>query len=72
MNYEIVYAYQKLRRVGRSGGTLSGEKFFLENPKIRAMRKSIRTRGEGGSDNAPAAASSQIDKCGLSKELLSE
>ncbi len=72
MNYKIVYAYQKRRRVGRRGGTLSGEKFFLENPKIRAMRKSIRTQTEGGSDNTSAAASSQIEKCGLSKEFLSE
>ncbi len=44
MNDEIVYAYQKLLRVGISGGMLSGRKFFLENPKIRAMRKSIRIR----------------------------
>ncbi len=72
IDYKIIYIYQKLRRVGRRGGTLSGEKFFLENPKIRAMRKSIRTRAEGGSDNTPAAASSQTDKYGLSKEFLSE
>ncbi len=55
-----------------SGGMLSGGKFFLENPKTRAMRKRIRTRAEGGLDNTSAAASSQIKKCGLSKELLSE